>query len=708
MAVIGTIRKQSGLLVIIVGVALAAFVLGDFLKSGSSRQVVNIAEVMGEDISYSQFDAKYEQNLEAQKRNQNNENLKPDEVFRIKQQTWEQIVQKIILDDEFDKLGLTITAEELFDQLQGDDPHPYILQYFKDPETQQYDPELVRNYIKQLNEMDAASRKQWEIFVDAVKEDRLKTKFKNLISKAYFMPDTFLLMDYKDKKATAEIRLVASRYNTIHDSLVTVSDADYKKYYEDYKQNYKQDASRDIDYVVFEVKPSIKDRKEIRQTTLAIFDDFKKADNVPLFVNAESDTRYDSTFYKEGTLPVRIDSLMFNSEPGTFAEPYIENDAWHMAKLVDVQFRPDSMKASHLLVSYAGAAGAAENVTRIKVDAKAFADSLFEVVKATPDKLEILTKDFSDDPSSETNSGDLGWFADGSMVYPFNNAVLNGEVGDVTMVETMFGYHIIKITGKQEPVKKVRIAMIDIAITPSQETYQNIFTRASEFQGKATTLEAFDTLAMSFGVPKKSAPNLTAMSNRIAGIDYPRGIIQWSFTEGIGEGSVSNVFTMEDDYIVAAVTKVKEEGIPPLDDLKEVLEPLIKKDLKGDLMVEKMKNAAKDAKNLNQIANNLGSKVDTVQNVSLNMRNIAGYGNEPNVLAKVFTMKQGVISQPIKGNNSAFYVIVDEIVPINPEDDYKIYEKQLVQGFAAKVNNNSYVTILQKEADVVDNRVKFF
>ncbi|MEZ5197094.1 MAG: peptidylprolyl isomerase [Bacteroidales bacterium] len=515
-------------------------------------------------------------------------------------------------------------------------------------------------------------------------------------------------MDYKDKKASAKVRLVGARYSTINDSLVTVTDADFKKYYEDYKQNYKQEATRDIDYVVFEVKPSIKDRKEIRQQAFAIFEDFKKADNVPLFVNGESDTRYDSTFYKEGQLPVRIDSLMFNSEVGTFVDPYIENDAWHMAKLVDVQFRPDSMKASHLLISYAGAAGAGQDVTRIKVDAKAFADSLLGVIKAEPGKLEVLSKLYSNDPSAETNSGDLGWFADGSMVYPFNNAVLNGKEGEITFAETMFGYHIIKITGKQEPTKKVRVAMIDVAITPSQETYQEVFAQASEFQGKATSLEAFDTLATHFGISKKSAPNLTAMSNRIAGIDYPRGIVQWSFIEGIGAGSVSTVFTMEDNYIVAAVTKVKEEGIPPLADLKEVLEPLIRKDLKGDVMIEKMSAAANDSKNLVEIAAKLDSKVDTLENVTFNMRNVAGYGNEPDVLAKIFTMNTGVISKPVKGSNAAFFVIVDEVTPINEEDDFRIYEKQLISGFTAKVNNNSYITILQSEADVVDNRVKFF
>ena len=493
MALIGTIRKRSGLLIIIVGVALAAFVLGDFLnpKYGRGRQSINIAEVLDEDISYTQFDAKFEQNQENQKRNQKKESLTAEEVFNLKQQTWDQLIQTIILDKEYKELGLVISADELFDQLQGEQPHAYILQYFKDPETQQYDPELVRNYIKQLPQMDATNRTQWDAFVEAIKEDRYKTKYKNLISKAYFMPEQFVRMDFDEKKTNAKIRLVGYRYNLIDDSLVKVKDSDYERYYNDYKQNYKQEASRDIDYVVFDVKPSPKDRKAARDEAFKVYDAFKTAENIPLFVNGESDNNYDSTWKKQGVLSPRIDSVVFKAPVGTFIEPYIENEAWHMAKLIDIQMRPDSMKASHVLIAYKGATMAGEKVTRTRERAKIIADSLFNVVKSSPALIETLARLMSDDPSAEKNSGDLGWFADGSMVYPFNNAVLTHNLGDFVVAESNFGYHVIKVTGKLEPVKKVRVALIDIAIDASQETNQEVFAKASEFPGKSNQYHGF-------------------------------------------------------------------------------------------------------------------------------------------------------------------------------------------------------------------------
>ncbi len=710
MALIGTIRKQSGLLIIIIGVALAAFVLGDFLspKYGRGGQNIPLASVLGEDIPYAEFDAKYEQNLENQKRNQQKENLTADELFNLRQQTWDQLVQEIVLKEQYNELGLVISAEELFDQIQGDEPHAYILQYFKDPESQQYDPELVRNYIKQLDQMDPTNRSQWNVFVEAIKEDRYKNKYKSLITKAYIMPDQFVRMDFDEKKTNATIRLVGYRYNLIEDSTVKVADKDYEKYYNDYKQNYKQEASRDIDYVAFDVKPSAKDRKLIRDAVFKTFEAFKLTENVAMFVNTESEKKYDSTWHKQGTLSPRLDSVIYKAPIGTFIEPYLENDTWNMAKLMDVQMRPDSMKASHILISYKGARGAKEDLKRSRDRAKIVADSLYNVVKGSPALIETLARLMSEDPSAETNSGDLGWFADGSMVYPFNNAVLTNKVGDFAVAESDFGFHVIKVTGKLEPVKKARVASIIVSITPSQETNQEVFAKASEFQGKATTLTAFDTLSTRMGVNKLSATYLQPMGNRISGLDYPRPIIQWTYIEGIGVGSVSQVFTMENKYVVAIVTKVREKGIPKIEEMKDIMQPLIIKEKKGDIAIQKMKEMIGSTTNLNEIAQRLSVKVDTIPNVNFNTRNIGSYGNEANVVAKVFTLQPNVLSEPIKGNNAAFYVIVDEVIKPAEGEDRKVFANQLVMNFKSKVSNNSFNKTLEEKADVEDNRVKFY
>jgi peptidyl-prolyl cis-trans isomerase D len=210
------------------------------------------------------------------------------------------------------------------------------------------------------------------------------------------------------------------------------------------------------------------------------------------------------------------------------------------------------------------------------------------------------------------------------------------------------------------------------------------------------------------GVAKRSAPNLLKLSNRIAGIKYPRSIVQWAYVEGIGVGSISQVYTMDDKYIVAAVIDAKEKGIPEMEDIREVLEPLVRTDLKGDVVVKKMQSAYEQTQDLVQLAAKLNTKVDTVGGLTFNSRNVSNYGNETNILSKIFTMEPGQFAGPIKGNNSAFFVVVDEITGPTAQEDNKAYRKQTLQNFISKVTNNSFVKALEEKAEIVDNRVIFY
>ncbi|MCD4745460.1 MAG: SurA N-terminal domain-containing protein [Bacteroidales bacterium] len=708
MALIGKIRKQSGLLVIIIGVALAAFVLGDFLKPGSGRSSNDIGEIDGENIPIREFNIKVEKNEEIQKQNQQTDNLPADEIFKIKQQTWQQIVQGIIMDKEYNELGIVVSSDELFDQVQGENPHAYILQYFKDPQTNQYDPQLVRNYLKNLDRMEPEAKQQWLVFEKAIKDDRLRNKYKNLISKAYYMPDTFLIKDFDEKKTKAKIRLLAVKFNTIPDSVITITQDDFEEFYDEYKYKYKRKESRDINYVIFKVTPSSEDRKKTKQEVFKIYDEFKKAENIPMFVNANSDIRYDSTFYKEGTLPVQMDSIMFNSPVETFVDPYVENNAWHMAKLIDIQFRPDSMKASHILISFIGAFRANPEVNITKEQALEIADSLHAVIKKSPNNLEQIAKIMSDDPSAKENSGEMDWFADGTMLPPFNDAVLNGKVGDIVLVETMFGYHIIKITGKQKPVRKVRVAIIDRTIEPSNQTFQETYANASEFASENKTEEAFEKAAVDLGTNMRTAENLLKMGYKIPGITYPRSIIRWAYSDDLTEGSVSPVFDMDGDYVVAMIKVIREKGLTPLEQLKEIIEPFIKKEKKGDIIVEKLNASLSKSKNIYKIAKEYDTNVDTLDAITFNSRNIGVYGNESDVIGKIFSLKKGIITKPIKGNNAAFILVIDDITEPKDSEDHTIYKNQLLVGFKSKVNNNSYLTVLEDITDIIDNRVYFY
>ncbi len=705
MAVIGNIRKHSTFLIIIIGVALAAFVLGDFAKGRRGSREVNVGNVAGEDITIMDFNQRVEQNIENTKQQQKKVRLTTDEIYRVKEDTWKQMVKEVLMDKEYESLGLTVTTEELFDLVQGPNPHPLIKQYFTDPETGQYNRSLILDYLRNLDNMPAESKQQWIAFEEYIRNDQLSNKYKTLISKGYYVPEALAKMAYEDDNTTAQLTYVASRYTELPDSLVTITDADYQEYYDKNKELYKQKASREIDYVTFEIKPSVRDLEAAKKTIEEIYAELKTTQDVARFVNNNSDTPYDSTWKKQGELPVQIDSIMFNSEIGTVTEPYLDNFVFTTARLVDVSNRPDSLKASHILIAYKDALRADPNLSRSKEQAEKLADSLYNVLKRSSSDLTQLAIQFSDDGSVAQNSGDLGWFADGQMVYAFNEAVNNTRIGDITLAETPFGYHIIKVTGKKEPVKKVRVGIINREVVASNETYQRTFAKASKLASENKDIESYDKAVTENNLNKRTANNLQKMSNYIAGLKNPRQIIHWAFNENTEVGSVSSVFDLEDMFVVAVLKSKTEEGYPDLEDVKERIQRFVTNEVKGKVLAEKMKAYGKD---IDKIAEGLNLEKTDIAALTFSARNIQGFGAENKVIGTVFGTNPPEVTDPIVGYGAAFVVDVKKITKAPEKDDYTQNKVVLLNSFAQRVNQDYPYRALEKAVEIKDNRALFY
>ncbi len=705
MAVIGNIRKHSTFLIIIIGVALAAFVLGDFAKGRRGSREVNVGNVAGEDITIMDFNQRVEQNIENTKQQQKKVRLTTDEIYRVKEDTWKQMVKEVLMDKEYESLGLTVTTEELFDLVQGPNPHPLIKQYFTDPETGQYNRSLILDYLRNLDNMPAESKQQWIAFEEYIRNDQLSNKYKTLISKGYYVPEALAKMAYEDDNTTAQLTYVASRYTELPDSLVTITDADYQEYYDKNKELYKQKASREIDYVTFEIKPSVRDLEAAKKTIEEIYAELKTTQDVARFVNNNSDTPYDSTWKKQGELPVQIDSIMFNSEIGTVTEPYLDNFVFTTARLVDVSNRPDSLKASHILIAYKDALRADPNLSRSKEQAEKLADSLYNVLKRSSSDLTQLAIQFSDDGSVAQNSGDLGWFADGQMVYAFNEAVNNTRIGDITLAETPFGYHIIKVTGKKEPVKKVRVGIINREVVASNETYQRTFAKASKLASENKDIESYDKAVTENNLNKRTANNLQKMSNYIAGLKNPRQIIHWAFNENTEVGSVSSVFDLEDMFVVAVLKSKTEEGYPDLEDVKERIQRFVTNEVKGKVLAEKMKAYGKD---IDKIAEGLNLEKTDIAALTFSARNIQGFGAENKVIGTVFGTNPPEVTDPIVGYGAAFVVDVKKITKAPEKDDYTQNKVVLLNSFTQRVNQDYPYRALEKAVEIKDNRALFY
>jgi peptidyl-prolyl cis-trans isomerase D len=595
------------------------------------------------------------------------------------------------------------------DMFYGKFLHQFITQNFTNPKTGQVDRQRIIQIINGFEQMKPEEQKQWKSIEEYIKNDRIHAKYNNLISKAYYLPKAFAKKAYEAQNDNIKCRLMGVNYSTLSDSTIKVDDKDYQAFYDEHKNEFEQEASRDIDYVMFEVLPSKDDFDATIKQVNQIFTDFQTADKVAEFVNynSDQDVRYDSNFIKKGVLPFKIDSAVFNASVGSFVPPFMDNGAFKMAKLVDVQMRPDSMKARHILVSFQGAYSAPESMKRSKEEAKKIADSLKLVVMKDTAKFMAIAQASSDDPSAKENKGDLGWFADQQMIPSFNEACLKGKIGETVVVESPFGYHIINITAKKAPEKKVRVAIIKRSLKASEQTYKNVFAQANKFASENTSAEQFEASIKKQGLNKRTAEYVQPAADNIPGIENARELVRWAFNEDTKKNDISKqVFEFDNKFVVAVVKEVREKGIAKLEQIKPRLEFVVKREKKAAMLMEKLNTALASTKDLYQLAAKFNTQVDTVGNLTFTGYNLGRRGYEPEVIGSIFAMKKAAVSKALKGNMGVYVVIVDDIVKAPAAVDYTMVRMQMQGTYQQRLGD--ITKIIQDKAKIEDNRLFFF
>lgn len=703
MAAIGTIRKHYGILIVIIGIALVAFILGDLFKSTNSRRTTDVAVVNNEKISQQDFANLVDVNLENYKRA--NGSISNEESVSIRNQVLEQMISEIIMNEEFEKLGITVSAEELYDQFLGKNPNQYVVQSFSDANGN-FNRDALSQYLNDFQNLNDEAKVAWLNFERAIKDDRINTKYNTILEKSFYLPEKLAERYYENKNDKRSAEVYAVRYTTIQDSLVSLTDSDKKKFYEENKKKYETDAMRSIDYVVFEVNPSETDKQNAKEYVEGLMTELKNTTNVASLVNANSDRQYDSTWLSRKTVPVAVEAVVFddNNEAGFVYGPYEDNGYYNILRIVDKSNRSDSLMASHLLVSYQGAFRSTE--TRTKEEAKALADSLFKVINKNPSKLEELAKDFSDDPTAVTNKGDLGWFSDGMMVTPFNEFVQNNKINAVGLVETDFGYHIVKVTDRTEKTPKVRLAIISHEISPSTATYQNVFAEANRLVTENQTMEQFNTAIEELGLNKRTFPSLRENTTRITGINNPREIIRWAFNKDTKVGDISSIFDLEDMYVIAVLTKSVEKGLPDYNDLIDRYEFMIKKTKKGEMLAEKAKAYGTDYQ---KMIDELGGEKTTIDNITFDGRAFGNFGVEDKIIGTVtaLTEKDGFVG-PLQGASALYVVKVDSYTPAEKTDNYDNILKERTSLYKNSILNGSPYRALRENAKIKDNSILFY
>ncbi|MBO6026458.1 MAG: peptidylprolyl isomerase [Bacteroidales bacterium] len=707
MAAIEKIRKRSGLLIAIIGLALLAFVLQDLFQSSGRHREYNVAVIDGEKVPYKDFEDLKNKNLDNMKRSYGN-SLTSSQIYSTYNSTLEQMIKDHIMNKEYAAIGMNVTADELYDQFVGEEPHQWVMQNFSDANGN-FDRQMMENYMQQLENAPIEYRNQWIDFENAIKENRLQTKFDNLIKASYMVPTQLAKKYYENKNVKATADVVALRYSTIPDSTVTVTDRDTKNFYEENKYKYETDETRGIEYVVFDIKPSAQDDQDARNFVEDMKADFTATDNVASFVNANSDQRYDSTWMGRTDVPAVIESVIFDggNQPGFVYGPYFDNESYNLVRIVDMQNRADSLKASHILISYKGALRS-EDTVNTKERAQAIADSLLTVLKKNAKKTELfeeLAKKFSTDKGSAEKGGDLDWFTDGTMVPAFNEFVMDNAVGQMGVVETPFGFHVIKVTGKTEKQPKARLAVLKHDLTASTKTYQDVFAVANKFVTENRTYDQFNAAVEAEGLTKRSMPRLTASTYQITGIDNPRQIVRWAFDNKTKVHEVSSIFELDNMFVVAALTEAIPEGYAPIEKIAEQSKYQILNKKKGEIAVEKMKACGTD---YNRMVSELGAESTSVSDVTMESRGVGNFGVEGDIVGLIMGMKEGDVVGPIAGNTSAFIIKNVKIAGADNNPDLSSIKRDKNAQYSNKVLNNGVYNALRNKAKIEDNRVLFY
>ncbi|MFN8153902.1 MAG: SurA N-terminal domain-containing protein [Bacteroidia bacterium] len=695
MAVIEKIRSKAGLLIGIVGFSLAAFVLGDFFsaKNGFGGRDTTVGEINGKKINVMDFEERVQTQADNYKLQSNTETIDQNTMDQLREQSWNQLVNDMVMKPQYEKLGITCSPKELLDMVQGKNPHPQIKQAFTDPKTGQFNPANVKTFLDNMsNDKTGRTRKQWLLFENAIREERIGQKYQNLIKGGIYVTREEAKDDFIARNKMASIRFVSIPYSSIVDSTIEVTDAELKTLYNATMKRYKQEASASIEYVTFEVQPSDADRQASFGKINELIEPFRTSENDSAFVALNSDSPFNPAFNKKGTLPLNIDSVMFSSPVGFVVGPYMENNMYRLAKVSAVKMMPDSVKASHILLKLEGAK---------KEDVFARADSIKKALQGGAD-FKALSDLYSTDQGAKSKGGDLGWFQPGMMVREFNDACFDGKKGDYTIVETQFGLHILHIADQGKPSRQIRVAYVDKKVEPSSKTIQTVYTKANEFAAKNTTVEAFDKAVADQKLTSFKEPNVMENARQVGPLENSREMVRWAFTGEIGE--VSKAFEFGSRFVVAKLIERREKGFSTIEQVKDQLTAEVRRDKKADMLIEKMSKAGG---NLEAVAAGLGQQVQSAEGVSFASPMIGNSGMEPYVVGYLNAMKAGQTSKPIKGANGVY--IVQVVTFTNPAVPADLKEAaSTLRGQIQSRSQYESFNALREKAGIVDKRSKFY
>lgn len=707
MAILNTIRKRTTVLILVIGLALFSFVISGIFTSstfqGQGGYVSSIAEVNGTPIPIEKF----QQSLEIANRTYGNALSNSAMISMVV----EQEIRGVLLDQQFDKLGLEVEGDQLLDYIEAS-------AYANVPEFQdeygQFDRYKFKAAIAEWRATNPAQYDAWlndeARFLQAAKERIYFT----LVQAGLTATKAEAATTFKIENDKVSFEYLHLPYSTVADSVVKVTDADIKAYVSKYPNRFKQEAERDLRYVYFKDLPSEEDDKAVLDAITALLEpseefdsnsntnvvreSFKETDDVAGFLSRYSDVAYDSVPRPRIQLPVEHADAITALAVGESYGPYKHDGAYKVSRMIKY-IKDGSVRARHILIAFEGAERAASTITRTKEEARAKAREVLRQARSEEMVFAQLARDESDGPTA-SRGGDLGYFLNGDMVDAFNDFVFANSIGAIGMVETPLGFHVVKVEDKRDVYQ---VATLVRNIEASEATLNKLFTDATTFEMKTKDSDwrQFPIIANDLGYTFNPITKLKAFTENLPVLGAQRSIVKWAFNNDTNIGDIRR-FDLADGYVIAQVVKERKEGLQAPEDVSPLVIAQIRDEKKAALLLKQNANQSWTAAEGNaQVQSGSASALSTEASV------IPGLGTEPFVVGKALTMAEQEESEWLEGGLGLYKVRVTSKTPAMELPSVDPFARSLAEERVAQGSQSAYEA-LKKAADIVDNRAVIY
>lgn len=703
MALIKQIRQRTGLAIGVIAGGLILFLLGgDLLSPNSSLLNTNqniVGEIAGEEITLEEFAQKVEEFKGSFQQRTGRVPSEP-EMVSVREQAWQAMIVERVFDEEYEKLGLQVSSEELIDMVQGKNIVPELRAQLTNPQTGQFDKTQLISFLQSLETADPAQQAAWAQQEKLFAQARNRVKYDNLLATSEYATTAEAKLEHKSANSIADATVLFIPYaSAIPDSEVTISDSELSDYLSKNQEKFKVGNSANLEYVSFSILPSGEDSAAVISRIKELTESLRTAENDSVFVSQNSEIQSPFTVVAPGDqLPASLTTNVAQIVKGETYGPFITaNSSYVSYKVTDQYEGTPKMRASHILFSIEGMDDAG------KASVKQQAETVLADIKANGNFAEAA-RQYGQDGTAQ-NGGDLGWFAKADFVEPFATATYAANSKGLlpNLVETEYGYHIIEVTELPNSTY-TKLSVLELELVASDATRNEAFRNADSFAAESGNRNEFTENATDKGFRIIQANNVDASSRNLNNIANAREVIIWAFGEA-SAGEVSSVFELDNTYVVATLVSRKEEGEAKLEDVKDQVKQLVMNDKKAAMIQEKLagKKTLEEMKAVFPDAS-----LNDVPGLRLSTSVIPGIGFAPKAIGTLFGLKSsGQITKPVQEDIGVIVSKLNSLTPATEIGDYTSYQAQLTQAASQRMTYQIMMA-LQELAKVKDYRYKYF